>query len=184
MTLHGLVLTGGGARAAYQAGALRALAELLGPHHTFPVIAGVSAGAINAAALAARAGDFRSAAHELCGLWAGLQPESVYRTDVRSLARIGSRWIRDIAGGGLLGRSGVNHLLDTSPLRGLLTARLGLERTAVKGSVAVTLLAFGLNYFQTPFFFDVLHMRYGFRATLTIERNPVCLLYTSPSPRD
>jgi cycloeucalenol cycloisomerase len=58
-------------------------------------------------------------------------------------------------------------------------ARPWLERTAVKGSVAVTLLAFGLNYFQTPFFFDVLHMRYGFRATLTIERNPVFLYFVT-----
>jgi NTE family protein len=181
VTLHGLVLTGGGARAAYQAGALRALAELLGPHHTFPVIAGVSAGAINAAALAARAGDFRSAAHELCGLWAGLQPESVYRTDVRSLARIGSRWIRDIAGGGLLGRSGVNHLLDTSPLRGLLTARLGLERLPARladGSLrglAVTATSYATGTALS--FFDgapdlqpwARSTRIGVRETITLD---------------
>lgn len=54
-------------------------------------------------------------------------------------------------------------------------ARPFFERTAVKASLAVTALSFGLNYFQTPFFFDVLHMRYGFRATWVIERNPVFL---------
>jgi cycloeucalenol cycloisomerase len=50
-----------------------------------------------------------------------------------------------------------------------------LQRTAVKACLALTLLAFGLNYFQTPFFFDVLHMRYGFRAQWTLERNPLFL---------
>lgn len=49
------------------------------------------------------------------------------------------------------------------------------QRTAVKASLAITLLAFGLNYFQTPFFFDVLHMRYGFAARWTLERNPLFL---------
>lgn len=58
-------------------------------------------------------------------------------------------------------------------------ARPVLERTALKACVAVTLLAFGLNYFQTPFFFDVLHMRYGFRATITVERNPVFLYFVT-----
>ncbi|MET0204664.1 MAG: patatin-like phospholipase family protein, partial [Casimicrobiaceae bacterium] len=57
----GLVLSGGGARAAYQAGALRAVAAILGKHRPrpFPVICGTSAGAINAAALATHADDFR-----------------------------------------------------------------------------------------------------------------------------
>jgi NTE family protein len=62
----GLVLTGGGARAAYQVGAIRALAQITAPKHSpFPIIAGMSAGAINAAALAADAGDFREAATRL-----------------------------------------------------------------------------------------------------------------------
>ena len=53
--------------------------------------------------------------------------------------------------------------------------------SAVKACVAVTLLSFGLNYLQTPFFFDVLHMRYGFRATWVIERNPVFLYLVTVS---
>lgn len=48
-------------------------------------------------------------------------------------------------------------------------------RTSTRMSVAIVLLSFGLNYFQTPYFFDVLHMRYGFRATWVIDRNPVFL---------
>lgn len=49
------------------------------------------------------------------------------------------------------------------------------RRTAFKAALAITAFALGLNYLQTPFFFDVLHMRYGFAATWTIERNPVFL---------
>lgn len=60
-------------------------------------------------------------------------------------------------------------------------ARPIFERTAVKQALAVTALSFGLNYFQTPFFFDVLHMRYGFRATWVIERNPVFLYFLTVS---
>lgn len=50
-----------------------------------------------------------------------------------------------------------------------------VQRTGLKALVAVVLLSFGLNYFQTPFFFDVLHMRYGFHATWALERNPLFL---------
>ncbi|MCB9683380.1 MAG: hypothetical protein H6733_18085 [Alphaproteobacteria bacterium] len=47
--------------------------------------------------------------------------------------------------------------------------------TAFKLALSVTGLAFGLNYTQTPYFWDVLHMHYGFRATWTIDGNPVFL---------
>ncbi|MBX7194045.1 MAG: hypothetical protein K1X94_18465, partial [Sandaracinaceae bacterium] len=49
------------------------------------------------------------------------------------------------------------------------------ERTSAKLVVSVLMLSFGLNYVQTPFFFDVLHMHYGFHVTWTIDRNPVFL---------
>jgi hypothetical protein len=44
-------------------------------------------------------------------------------------------------------------------------------------SAGVTALSFGLNWLMTPFFFDVLHMRYGFHVTIRIERNPVFLYF-------
>jgi NTE family protein len=126
---YGLVLTGGGARAAYQAGAIHALAELAGVRELpFRVLAGVSAGAINAAFLAARADDFPRAARMLRDFWHRLTPDHVYRTDMPRLATIGSSWLRDLSLGGLLGASPTNFLLDTAPLRGLLAERLPLTR--------------------------------------------------------
>lgn len=129
VTTLGLILTGGGARAAYQVGALRAVAEVVGnSHNPFPVITGVSAGAINGAALAAHADDFSGAVQRLSETWLSLTPDHVYRTDVLSVASIGSRWIRNLTSGGLVTLRQVNHLLDTTPLRALLTERIPLER--------------------------------------------------------
>ncbi|WP_434415335.1 patatin-like phospholipase family protein [Nannocystis pusilla] len=129
MATYGLVLTGGGARAAYQAGAIHALADLAGVRELpFRVLAGVSAGAINAAFLAAHADDFPRAARMLRDFWHRLTPDHVYRTDMPRLAAIGSSWLRDLSLGGLLGASPTNFLLDTAPLRGLLAERLPLTR--------------------------------------------------------
>lgn len=131
MTTIGLVLTGGGARAAYQAGAIRALAELTGAHELpFRVIAGVSAGAINAAYLAAGADDFQATARSLWDLWRQLTPDRVYRTDSRRLASIGTSWLRDLGLGGVLGTGPINFLLDTSPLNAFLHERLRVDRIA------------------------------------------------------
>lgn len=125
----GLVLTGGGARAAYQVGALRALAELL-PRGGLPfgIVAGISAGAINGVALACNAQDFAGAAAALHQTWGALTPDRIFRTGALKLASIGSRWMRDLGGGGLLGGNSINYLLDPSPLRRLLTEVLPLAR--------------------------------------------------------
>ena len=135
VTTLGLVLTGGGARAAYQAGALQALAEIADFDRTpFRVLTGVSAGAINAAFLAARAEDFRAAARALWDMWHGLGAQQVYRSDARNLTTIGTRWIRDLTMGGVFGAGNINYLLDTSPLRAFLAAHLQLDR--VQGHIA------------------------------------------------
>lgn len=129
MSHIGLVLTGGGARAAYQAGAVRALAEIVGPGASpFDVISGISAGAINGIVLSTGAADFAAAAERLCATWAGLTPDRIFRTGTLRLARIGSRWIRDLSTGGLLGKSGINYLLDPSPLRKLAEAEIPIGR--------------------------------------------------------
>lgn len=129
MSHVGLVLTGGGARAAYQVGAVRALAEILGPGPLpFDVVSGISAGAINGVALATDAEDFPRAAELLRATWAGLTPDRIYRTGPLRLAAIGTRWMRDLSVGGLLGKSGINYLLDPSPLRALVGSGIPIGR--------------------------------------------------------
>lgn len=123
----GLVLTGGGARAAYQVGALQALAEILPASELpFPIVAGVSAGAINGAFLAARADAFAEGIGELVDLWRSLTPARIYRTDAASLTALGGAWLRDLSG--LFGGGRVNHLLDTAPLAKLLDAAIPIAR--------------------------------------------------------
>jgi NTE family protein len=125
----GLVLTGGGARAAYQVGVLKAIAEIVGPG-TFPfdVVAGISAGAINAVAVATGAEDLTAAANRLGATWGSLTPDRIYRTGGLKLAGIGARWLRDLSAGPLLGKSGVNYLLDPSPLRALVENEIPIGR--------------------------------------------------------
>jgi NTE family protein len=131
MASIGLVLSGGGARAAYQVGAVRALCELLAVKRSpFDILTGISAGAINSTALASRADDFPQAVRRLTDTWLGLTQASVYRTDIGSLTRLGARWLKDVTTGGVLGKSRANHLLDTAPLHELLCRRLELQRLA------------------------------------------------------
>ncbi|HET9226655.1 MAG TPA: patatin-like phospholipase family protein [Thermoanaerobaculia bacterium] len=114
-----IVMSGGGARAAYQAGVLRGLARHL-PETRFPIIIGVSAGAINAAFLGAHPGSLFEAADELCQLWTSLHVEDIFRLDAPSLAQSLLRWVRWAArlgsGGPLLGPE-IRGLVDTQPLR-------------------------------------------------------------------
>ncbi|WP_242393043.1 patatin-like phospholipase family protein [Anaeromyxobacter oryzisoli] len=129
MSHTGLVLTGGGARSAYQVGAIRALAEVAGPGPLpFDVIAGISAGAINGVVLACGAENFLRAADGLRTTWSRLTPDRVYRTGALNLAGIGTRWVRDLSAGGLIGKSGINYLLDPAPLHGLLEKALAIGR--------------------------------------------------------
>jgi len=125
----GLVLTGGGARAAYQVGVLGALAEILPPGPSpFGVVSGVSAGAINGMAFSTGAEDLQRAAARLAATWAGLTPDRIFRTGALRLARIGTRWLRDLSAGSILGRSGINYLLDSSPLRQLIEKEIPIGR--------------------------------------------------------
>jgi len=154
----GLVLTGGGARAAYQVGALLAVSEMRPGRSPFSIFAGISAGAINAVSLAAGMDEFQVAAQRLAEIWRSLTPDRVYRTDARGLVAIGSRWIKDLSAGGLLGSSRINYLLDTDPLRQLLAdtlpiARLGQHiRSGALRGVAVTTTSYATGLAVT--FFD------------------------------
>ncbi len=143
-----LVLTGGGARAAYQVGVLRAIASLVehGAPSPFPIICGTSAGAINAAALAAGAGDFRRTVRQLAGVWKQFHAHHVYRADSFGVMRTGMRWFSSFLVGGR-GRHNPASLLDNAPLAKLLEAMLdlpGIQRSIDKGHLhALSITASG-----------------------------------------
>ncbi|HET9948003.1 MAG TPA: patatin-like phospholipase family protein [Longimicrobiales bacterium] len=116
----GIVMTGGGARAAYQVGFLRTVARRF-PNLRIPYVTGVSAGAINAALLASHHGTFLQAVQELSELWGNLTAEDVFRTDTRTLAINALQWFRQLTSGGIASPRRVQGLVDTQPLRQYLS---------------------------------------------------------------
>jgi NTE family protein len=163
----GLILTGGGARAAYQVGVLEAIALIRresgqgqGPN-PFPVIAGTSAGAINAAALACRADDFDAAVAGLVEVWRNFHAEQVYRADSFGVIRTGARWLTMMSIGWAVARWRRAHprsLLDNSPLEAMLGHLINSERVQqmkreghLKG-LAVTASSYGSGLHVT--FYD------------------------------
>lgn len=116
-----LVMGGGGARAAYQVGFLRCVARRF-PELQVPYITGVSAGAINAAHMAAHHGSFLQAVDELSHLWSNLTIESVFRVDTRSLSRNILSWAFQLISGGA--GTHVRGFVDTRPLRDYLCEAL------------------------------------------------------------
>jgi NTE family protein len=126
----GLVMTGGGARGAYQAGVLKRIGEIkrIQTHgNPFPIIGGSSAGAVNGSALAAGCDDFAAATHVLADLWSRLKPTDIFRCDVLSQARNSLTWIVDLSFGGVLGGGNARSLLDATPLRHFLNAHFRCE---------------------------------------------------------
>lgn len=137
--LTGLVLSGGGARAAYQVGVLRAIARLrrerMGPRSRlrspFGVIVGTSAGAINAAALACHADRFELSVEVLAKVWQNFTAEQVYRADSLGVIRSGAQWLTMLSLGWLIARwrkARPRSLLDNEPLTHLLQRMVPLER--------------------------------------------------------
>lgn len=133
----GLLLTGGGARAAYQVGVLHAIADLrkaagaLDQPNPFPIITGTSAGAINAAALACGADDFDATVRKITEVWENFHADQVYRSDFLGVARTGATWISLLSLGWLVAkwrRIKPRSLLDNSPVQSLLTRIVPLER--------------------------------------------------------
>lgn len=127
----GLILTGGGARAAYQVGVLKAIAELLPrhAHNPFPVICGTSAGALNAAALAANAQNFRKGVQYLANTWKNFHANQIYRTDAIGVFNNTVLWLAGL----MFSAMGINKLsqvsmLDNSPLLDLLQDMVPYEK--------------------------------------------------------
>ncbi|MGH7467007.1 MAG: patatin-like phospholipase family protein [Longimicrobiales bacterium] len=111
----GIVLTGGGARGAYQVGVLSYLAKTY-PNLNFPILTGVSAGAVNTAHIAAHPGTFHQALIELRALWAELRPQDVFRAGAHSLLWSTVRAAMRLVSGGVFPAPQVRSLLDTRPL--------------------------------------------------------------------
>jgi NTE family protein len=153
----GLVLTGGGARAAYQVGVLKAVRDILGRpvRNPFPILCGTSAGAINAATLATYADDFSRAVGNLLEFWEHMRCEQIYRTGAFPILRSGARWLGAMM---LLSRHNPVSLLDSSPLRELLEKNLPMER--IQGHLdsgalyAVCVTASGYTSGQSVSFFQ------------------------------
>lgn len=147
-----LVLGGGGARGAYQAGVLRAIGRRH-PHLDIPILTGISAGAINTAFLAAHGETLAAATEELVDMWLAITPEQVYRVDAASLATNVMKWGWRLVGGGMAsGSDGVSSrsLVDTSPLSRFLHNALsrsadgsmsGIERNIASGRLRAVALS-------------------------------------------
>lgn len=125
----GLLLAGGGARAAYQVGVLKAIAELLPDRSASPfrVISGTSAGAINGTTLAIHAANFHLGVQRLVAVWENFHAEQVFRTDALGVFASGARWLAAMMFGGL-GQHNPHALLDRTPLRELLGDKLVFAR--------------------------------------------------------
>src|ERR1700758_5306475 len=127
----GLVMTGGGARGAYQAGVLKRIGEIkqVQAHgNPFPIVGGSSAGAINGAAVAVGSDDFALATKILARVWGDLKPSDVFHCDLLSQTRNSLTWILDLSFGGVLGGGNARSLLDATPLRGFLQTHLDCDR--------------------------------------------------------
>jgi len=133
----GLIMTGGGARAAYQIGVLQAISEILWEagwppsRNPFQIICGTSAGAINATALACRADNFGEGVQTLLDVWNNITVDQVYRADSIGVLRSGARWLSLLSFGWLLRKwraAPPASLLDNTPLVNLLHRMLDLPR--------------------------------------------------------
>jgi NTE family protein len=152
-----VVMSGGGARSAYQVGVLRGLARHL-PDFRFPIVVGVSAGAINAAFIASHPGGLWNAADELANLWRHLRVEDIFRLDTTSLVKGLLGWLRWSSrapsgppGASADGLAEMRGLVDTEPLRDTLrrawatvdgeVVGIGrnLERGTLKAAALITL---------------------------------------------
>jgi NTE family protein len=127
-----LVLTGGGARAAYQVGVLRFLAKRR-PDLRVPILTGVSAGSINAAFLASYQGSFSCAVDGLAEIWLDMELDRLLRTGAVSLARKVGRWGLRLSSGGTRFAPKEEGLVDTEPLRRFLEQHLGRVDGALEG---------------------------------------------------
>ena len=178
----GLVLAGGGARAAYQVGVLQAVKEILPDPkvNPFPIISGTSAGAVNAGSLAVYADDFGRGVDYLLEVWRNFEPRHVYRSDFTGVAANSTRWILGFLLGAFLKNKRIS-LLDNRPLESLLRRRLDFERIAKNieaGALdALAITCSGYTSGQSCSFFEARdgmedwkrQQRIGIKSRITVE---------------
>ncbi|MFV8783059.1 patatin-like phospholipase family protein [Microbulbifer sp. SA54] len=154
-----LVLSGGGARAAYQVGVLKALAELTpdSEPNPFKIICGTSAGAVNALLIASHPGTFKEAVSRLCDLWMGLTVDDIYRSSWTSLLGNISTITLSLFNHGVARRRPL-ALLDNSPLRQLVNDSIpfaNIQRNLDEGRLrAVCVNAMSYNQGESVSFFQ------------------------------
>lgn len=180
MSRAGVVLTGGGARGAYQVGVFKAISDLLPDlHYPFPIICGSSAGAINAVGLGCSGDIFRHSVERLEALWSGLETAHVYRSDYWGMAKRMGHFLKAFMGGE--DNEIPASMLDNSPLRDFLTTAMDLKR--LKYNIdhsdirAVCVTACGYKSGQSVSFFQAEHgvegwhlgQRVGIRTELSVD---------------
>ncbi len=189
-TKTGLILTGGGARAAYQIGVLKAINDMLvaagwkPARNPYDIICGTSAGGINATALACHADDFAVGLDQLARVWENFEVEQVYRADSLGVMRSGARWLTLMSFGWLLRKwhaNPPNSLLDNTPLVTLLNRLLNfprLDAALIDGSLhalAVTASSYTagqhITFYQTEAEIEpwIRSQRVAMRSQITVD---------------
>ena len=176
-----LVLTGGGARSAYQVGVLLALAELWPrSRNPFQIIIGTSAGGVAAGVLAAEAHHWRRAVAGLERVWANFRSGQVFHVNTSHMLRAGAHWVLALMSGGLV-LAPPRSMLDNTPLRELLGKHVdcaGIRRSIERGHLrAFALCATSYSTGHSVAFFDGIEsipdwarvQRVGCRTELTLD---------------
>ena len=128
-----VVMSGGGARSAYQVGCLAQLVRSF-PSLRIPILTGVSAGAINAVSLAASTGQLPERVDRLNQFWRALELESVFRCTYGDLLKRALYWgSRLIGGGHKLPLVEMRGMVDTTPLWNHLRERLSADGDRLPG---------------------------------------------------
>ena len=178
----GLVLTGGGARSAYQVGVLKGIAELLrrGSACPFPIITGTSAGAVSAVALASDAAHFRRSVLAIERVWRDFRVHHVFKADAASMMKSGLHWFLAFLTGGWLVHP-PHSLFDNAPLWELLRVHLhfdGIPRSLYKThlqAIGISATCYAdadsVTFFAAGPEAEPWHRVYrkGVRATLTLD---------------
>ena len=178
----GLILSGGGARAAYQVGVLKAIHRILprGHYNPFDVISGTSAGAINGVALASYAENYRIGIKHLERIWMHFSCDQIYRTDFIGVSHGLMRMMRSL----LIGRRFKNDpvsVLNNQPLRDLLNEMIKFDQiqSAIDNGAlhALAVNCSGLESGESVAFFQghysitnwERHRRIGKRTRITLD---------------